>query len=122
MDNILRCIKKMLGLEEEYTHFDMDIIININTALMTLNQLGIGPSEGVYINGTDDTWVSILGERKDIEAIKTYIYLKVKLLFDPPTSSFVLDSIERQINEISWRLNVQVDKPTVVPEEILEDE
>lgn len=105
----------MLGIEAEDTHFDLDIILNINSVLMLLSQIGIGPSGGIFISSNADVWSDLLGERTDLEAVKTYIYLKVKLLFDPPTSSFVLDSIERQITQFEWRLNVQSEPPLVTP-------
>lgn len=103
----------MLGIEEDYTHFDADIILNINAALMGLTQIGVGPATGFMIIDDKALWTDFLGERKDIEAVKTYIAMKVRLMFDPPSSSFVLESMNRQIAELEWRLNVQVDKPTV---------
>lgn len=113
MESILISVKKALGIEQDYTHFDPDIILHINSVLLTLNQIGIGPTTGFIITGNDESWVDLIGERKDIEAVKTLIYLKVRLLFDPPTSSFVLEAMERQITEFEWRLNVQTDEPTV---------
>lgn len=109
MDSILTSIKKMLGIEQEYTQFDLDIILNINSVLMTLSQLGVGPETGFAIIGAEETWDDFLGDRTDLESVKSYIYLKVRLLFDPPTSSFVLEAMERQINEFEWRLNVQAE-------------
>jgi hypothetical protein len=109
MDSILNSVKKLLGIEPEVTHFDTDIILNINSVLMILSQLGIGPETGLFITDSTNTWVELLGERKDLEAVKTYIYVKVKILFDPPSSSFVMDSLERQITQLEWRLNVQAE-------------
>ena len=109
-DSILTSIKKMLGITEEYTHFDQDIIIHINTVLMILRQLGVGPKEGFAITDSYETWGDFLTDNKDIEAVKTYVYLKVRLLFDPPLSSAVTESINRSINELEWRLNIAVDK------------
>lgn len=109
-DSILTSIKKMLGITEEYTHFDQDIIIHINTVLMILRQLGVGPEEGFTITDSYETWGDFLTDNKDIEAVKTYVYLKVRLLFDPPLSSAVTESINRSINELEWRLNIAVDK------------
>jgi hypothetical protein len=83
MDSILISIKKMLGIEDEYTHFDFDIIININSVLMTLNQLGVGPVVCFSITGKDELWTDFLGDSIDLDAVKTYVYLKVRLLFDP---------------------------------------
>lgn len=116
MDSILTSIKKLLGVDEEVTHFDPDITIHINSALFALNQLGVGPTEGFFIIDKTATWVNLIGERKDLEAIKTYVYLKVRLIFDPPTNSFLVDAINKSIAECEWRINVQVDTPTVVVE------
>ncbi len=111
MTSILNSIKKMLGISEEDTNFDQDIIININSVLMFINQLGIGPEDGFIITDDTETWGDLIGERNDLEAVKTYVYLKVRLLFDPPQSAFVLESIERQITQIEWRLTVQAEPP-----------
>lgn len=107
MESILTSIKKMLGIEEEYTQFDNDIIMHINSVFMTVNQLGVGPETCCTITDDGDTWEDLFGDISEIHAIKSYTYLKVKTLFDPPTSSFVLDSMNRQISEFEWRLNVQ---------------
>lgn len=113
-ESILMTIKKMLGGSlVETDHFDMDIIININSVLMQLGQLGIGPPEGFIIQDEDAIWSEFLLERKDLIAVQAYIYLKVKQVFDPPTSSFVLDSVDRQIKELEWRLNVQAEHKPV---------
>lgn len=109
MESILTEVKKMLGIEADYNHFDQDIIIHINSALMTLNQLGVGPINAPSISSETDTWESTLGSITEIQAVKTYVYLKVRMIFDPPTSSFVLDAMKRQCDELEWRLNVQVD-------------
>lgn len=110
MESVLTSIKKLLGIKEEYTNFDTDILININSVFLTLNQLGIGPTTGLEIVGKDDTWNSILGERKDLIGIKTYIFLKVKLLFDPPQTGYLVESINNQCKELEWRLNLQVER------------
>lgn len=113
-ESILMTIKKMLGGSlVETDHFDMDIIININSVLMQLGQLGIGPTEGFIIQDEYAIWSEFLLERKDLIAVQAYIYLKVKQVFDPPTSSFVLDSVDRQIKELEWRLNVQAEHKPV---------
>ena len=104
MDSILTSIKKLIGPEEDHTHFDPDIIIHINMALMVLNDLGVGPTTGFVITGADELWSDFLGDRADLEAVKTYVYLKVRLIFDPPSSGFLIDAIERQIKEFEWRL------------------
>lgn len=108
MDSILNSIKKMLGLAEDYDAFDTDIIILINGALMILQQLGVGEA-GFSITDSSATWDSFTEYRSDIEAIKTYVYLKVKMAFDPPANSTVLKAYEDSCKELEWRLNVQVD-------------
>lgn len=114
MESILTSIKKMLGIDAEYTHFDADIIMHINSVLMILTQLGVGPEEGFVIEDDTSTWVDFIPEANaaQLHAVKSYIYLKVKLIFDPPLSSAVIDSMNRQIAEFEWRLNVAVDPKT----------
>lgn len=107
MESILTSIKKLLGITEDYDHFDTDIIIHINTAFLSLTQLGIGPSTGFSIYGDVERWEDFIGESKELEAVKTYVYLKVKMIFDPPVNSFVLDSMKRTTDELEWRLNIQ---------------
>ena len=114
MESILTSIKKMLGIDEEYTHFDADIIMHINSVLMILTQLGVGPAEGFVIEDHTSTWGNFVPEvnTAQLHAIKSYIFMKVKLIFDPPLSSAVIDSMNRQIAEFEWRLNVAVDPKT----------
>lgn len=114
MESILQSIKKMLGIEPEYTHFDPDIIAAINSVIMVLTQVGVGPSQGFYITDERAEWMDFLGTRIDLEAVKTYIYLRVKLIFDPPTTSFVLNAMQEQIREFEWRLNINADPPVVI--------
>ena len=111
MDSILTSIKKLLGITEEYENFDQDIIMHINSAFMILNQLGVGPKNGFSINDKSSTWDEFIPESSNLEAVKTYVHLKVKLMFDPPLSSTVIEAIKSQINELEWRLNVSVDPP-----------
>lgn len=111
MDSILTSIKKLLGITEEYENFDQDIIMHINSAFMILNQLGVGPKSGFSINDKSSTWDEFIPEGSNLEAVKTYVHLKVKLMFDPPLSSTVIEAIKSQINELEWRLNVSVDPP-----------
>lgn len=108
-DSILQSVKKGLGIPLEDDGFDAELIIHINTALMILTQLGVGPTGGVFITGQEDTWASIIEGAFDLEMVKTYVILRVKLIFDPPSSSFVLESIKNQLQEFEWRLNVQVE-------------
>lgn len=106
MDSILTSIKKLLGIEEDYEHFDSDIIIHINSVFAILTQLGVGPPEGFSISDKSSTWDSFLGsDNRQLSDVRTYVYLKVRLIFDPPTSSAVIDSINRLVGEFEWRLN-----------------
>lgn len=109
MDSILNTIKKMLGLAEDYTAFDIDIINDINSSFFTLYQLGVGTSVPFTIVDADDKWSDFIQNRNDLEPIKQYIYLHVKRAFDPPTSSFVSTSIDNQIAELEWRLNTHAE-------------
>ena len=109
MESILTSIKKLLGPGETDTQFDEDIIIFINGAIMRLNQLGIGPPGGYSIKDKDDKWSALLGTREDLDAVKTYIYLKVRLIFDPPQSGFLVDAIKSQITELESTLNIQAE-------------
>lgn len=109
MDSILTSIKKLLGITEEYTHFDSDIIMHINSVFMVLTQLGVGPKEGFMIYDDTSIWDDFITESMNFESVKSYMYLKVKLLFDPPQSSAVMESMNRMINEFEWRLNVAVE-------------
>lgn len=114
MTSILIDVKKMLGVGEDDTHFDPEIILHTNSSLLALNQLGVGPTNGFMIAGTTETWDDLLGDRIDTIAAKTFLYLKVRLVFDPPTSSFVIEAIKDQIKELEWRLNVQAEKVITV--------
>lgn len=109
MDSILTSIKKMLGIAEEYTHFDEDIIMHINSVFMTLTQLGVGPAEGFRIRDDSAIWADFMPDSPVFESVKTYVFLRVKLIFDPPLTSAVIDSYERQIDEFEWRLNVSAE-------------
>ena len=111
MDSILDTIKKMLGLETDYTDFDTDIIVLINSALMTLTQIGIGPSSGFTISDNSKTWVDFIGDSESLEGVKAYVYMKVRIIFDPPTSATVLEAINRNITELEVRLNIQAETP-----------
>lgn len=117
MDSILISIKKLLGIDENCDHFDSDVILHINTVLMVLNQLGIGPSNGFIVTSNTEKWSDFIGGTQLIESVKTYVFLKVKLIFDPPQSSAAIESINRLINELEWRLNVAVDPGQTSKEE-----
>lgn len=105
-ESILNSIKKMLGPTEEYTHFDPDIIIHINSVFMILNQIGVGPDKAYSISDDKATWSDFMPEEELLHSVKSYIYLKVKMLFDPPSSSSIMQSMNEQIKELEWRLNV----------------
>lgn len=109
MESILTSIKKLLGIQEEYTHFDSDIIMHINAAISLLSQLGIGPKNGLIVTDNTVTWTDLLGDSNKIEHAKTYVYLKVKMLFDPPLSSAVAEAMNRMLSEMEWRLTVSSD-------------
>lgn len=109
-ESILFSIKKLLGVEKETTAFDQDILININAVFSTLYQIGVG-TEGHYtIINEEDTWEEVFKDREDlIDFIKLYTYIKVRIVFDPPSSSFVLDSLTRQCQELEWRIHIQAE-------------
>lgn len=107
MDSILISIKQMLGISKEYDAFDAVLIMHINTVFMNLSQLGVGPNEGFSIIDEADKWSDFISEDPRLESIKSYVYLKVKLLFDPPMNSSVMNSISLQIKELECRLNVE---------------
>lgn len=109
-ESILTSIKKLLGITEECTDFDTDIIIFINTVFPILSQLGVGPEDGFKIEDSSTTWSDYLGyNEKRYGSVKTFIYLKVKMVFDPPLSSSVIESYNRTLSELEWRLNVMAD-------------
>ena len=104
-NSILLLTKKKIGISPDDYAFDEDIITDINAVIFSLNLIGIG-EEGFSISDASATWTDLLGENVKIyEAVKTFIYLKVKLMFDPPSSNFVVSALEKQISEIEWKLN-----------------
>ena len=105
MESILTSIKLLLGIKEEYEYFDDQIIMHINSVFFILTQLGVGPSEGFSIEDKFATWNEFLPDEQNLEAVKSYVHLKVKLLFDPPMSTAVTESINRLISELEFRLN-----------------
>lgn len=109
MDNpesILGSVKKMLGIPSEYKNFDLDIIMHINSVLFILCQLGVGPESGYAISDDSDEWTDFIPEGTNLELVKSYVFMKVRLLFDPPQSSVVMESMNRMISEFEWRINV----------------
>ena len=111
MESILTSIKKLIGITEDYKHFDTDIIIHINSVFMILSQMGIGPDNGFSISDETTTWNDYLPEgNKNFEAVKTYMYLKTRLIFDPPQSSSTMEAMKQTISELEWRLNVEAEQ------------
>lgn len=108
-ESILTSIKKLLGITEDYKHFDTDIIMHINTVFMVLMQLGVGPKSGFRIVDEGEVWSDFLTSEQQLESVKTYTYLRVKMMFDPPQSGTVTQSMENLIKELEFRLNVEVD-------------
>lgn len=118
--SILLTIKKMLGIAEEYHAFDLDIIVHINSVFLSLYQFGVGPDTPFQITDEEQEWSDFQAE---IPGIPTYVYLKVRLLFDPPTNSFLVDSMKEQIKELEWRFDMQHEhgpksEPEPSPEEV----
>ena len=109
MDSILTSIKKLLGITKEETSFDQDLIMHINSVFSILTQLGVGPSEGFFIEDDSAIWGDFLEDNTNLELVKTYVYMKVRLAFDPPTGSAVMESMNKMISELEWRINVTVD-------------
>lgn len=109
MESILTSIKLLLGITEDYEAFDQQIIAHINSGFMILTQLGVGPPDGFMITSKVDTWNEFISDEKKMQLVKSYMHLKVKMLFDPPSSSAVMDSTNRMINEFEWRLNLQAE-------------
>lgn len=115
-NSILDTTKKMLGLDAEYDAFDIDVITHINSTFAQLSQIGAGPKEGFAISGSETLWTEYLQDNVLLNFIKSYMYLKVRLWFDPPTTSFDLTAKTEQIKELEWRINVAADKaPPVTP-------
>ena len=102
--SILNSIKKLLGMTVDYNPFDDDIIIHINSVFSTLNQMGVGPSNGFSIEDSSTTWDEYTEDESVKNIVKTYMFLKVKLLFDPPTLGSVTESINNQLKELEYRL------------------
>lgn len=111
MDSILTSVKKLLGITKDYTVFDDDLIIHINSVFMILHQLGVGPDKPFSISDASATWNDFKEDKDNIEAVKTYVYMKVRLMFDPPQASSAMEAMNSLISEMEWRLNVAEDNP-----------
>jgi hypothetical protein len=104
--SILESVKKNLGLHESDDSFDQDVLTHINSVFADLNQLGIGPDTGFMIEGPEETWDQYLGGDPNLSSVKSYVYLRVRLLFDPPGTSYLISAMKDQIDKAEWRLNV----------------
>lgn len=111
--SILTSVKKNLGIAESYTAFDHDIITHINSVCATLHQLGVGPSNGFMIDDASELWSEFIGSKTNINSVKSYMYVKVRLLFDPPATSFAITAMEKQAAEFEWRLEV-AESPSLI--------
>lgn len=109
MESILTSIKKLLGVQADYTHFDMDLVICINSVLAILTQLGVGPTSGFSILDESATWEEFIGSDSRLEMIKSFMHLRVRLLFDPPQNASLADAIDRMAKELEWRIQVAAD-------------
>lgn len=107
--SILLTIKKLIGVDKDYGVFDIDLIVAINSSFMILNQLGVGPDKPFSITDSSQTWKDFFGDEEIFALAKSYIYLRTKLLFDPPSSGVLHEAVERQISEFEWRMHVQAD-------------
>lgn len=114
-DSILTSTKKILGVPATDDGFDLDILTHINSVFATLHQLGLGPADGFSVEDAASTWDELLGEDSRLNSIKTYVYLRVRLLFDPPATSYLVSSMQEQIKELEWRLNIQRETTDVIP-------
>lgn len=120
MDSILTSIKKLLGIQSDYTHFDPDLVMCINTALSVLTQLGVGPKYGLTITGDGSTWHDFVKDDSRLEMIKSFVHLRVRLLFDPPQNASLAEAIEKMAKELEWRIQVVADEvgesdPSILP-------
>lgn len=109
-DSILDKTKKLLGIEADYPAFDVDIIMHINTVFSTLSELGIGPVDGFLIEDNTTQWSAFIVDKPYLNQVRSYMYLRVRLLFDPPTTSFAIEAIKNQITEFEWRLSLYAPK------------
>lgn len=117
-DSILTSIKKMLGITEEYEHFDADLVTHINSVFMILTQLGVGPTNGFSISDKDAKWKDFLSDENKLQAVKSFMQIKVKFLFDPPLGSAVMEAMNRLASELEWRLQVEAESSESTEEEI----
>lgn len=110
-DSILNSIKKLIGPDYDYGPFDRDLIMHINSAFMILAQLGVGPDKPYRITSAEEVWTDFMSDVENYLSVVDWIYIRCRLIFDPPTSSFVLSSLKEQQQELEWRLNVMAETP-----------
>ena len=113
-DSILESIKIILGVDPQYEAFDSEIIMAINSALMALTQLGLGPQDGFLVQDKWTTWSDILKQRKDLESVRSYVGVKTRMLFDPPTNSYIMQALNNAATELEWRIRTQLEEVTDV--------
>lgn len=118
-NSILQSTKKVLGLDEEYTVFDTDVIMHINTTFSKLLQLGVGPQDGFEIESEAESWDQFTDDDKMLNMVKSYVYLSVRLLFDPPTTSYLIAAYQKQMEEMEYRLNVHREEEYWTPPQTL---
>ncbi len=119
--SILISTKKILGVAANYTAFDLDILTHINTALAILDQLGVGPVGGFYIEDDSSEWTELAIPQNQLSLVRTYIFLKVRMLFDPPTTSYLIEATKNQIDQLEWRLSIfreELVAPLLIPPEV----
>jgi hypothetical protein len=116
MDSILLTIRTMLGIPDGFDGFDVPILSGINSAIFSLSQLGVGPDGGLVVTDDSQTWTELYDGVTNLESVKAYVWLKTRLIFDPPGTSFLLTAIQNQVVELEWRLQTEVD-PDFVPAE-----
>jgi hypothetical protein len=104
-NSILKSVKKVLGIDSTYTAFDEDILMHINSVFATLHRLGIGPEGGYHIEDDTALWTAFIGTDQRKNSVKTYVCLKVRLVFDPPQTSYLIEAMRKQIEELEWRIN-----------------
>lgn len=119
-ESILESTKKVLGLEPDYTAFDVDVTMHINSVFSILHQMGIGPSDGFAIEDDTPVWTDFLSDVMPLNNVKSYVYLRVRMLFDPPATSFLLEAMNKQIDEFTWRISTYREslQPLLVPDAV----
>ena len=111
-DSILMTIRKLVCGDPYADHFDTDLLVHINACFSILNQLGVGPENGFVVTDETQSWSSYSDNDHILNMVKTYITLKVRVIFDPPLTSSVLEAMNKAISQLEWRLNVAVDPTT----------